>query len=99
MILVKMYTSNQNEANENVNTYDSQKQQRREQRKLERLIENCEAKIEAFENEIARIDEQLTQPDVFNNPEKPSSLATQKLETEQMLEQVMSEWENLQENI
>lgn len=64
-------TSNQNEANENVNTYDSQKQQRREQRKLERLIENCEAKIEAFENEIARIDEQLTQPDVFNNPEKP----------------------------
>lgn len=92
-------TSNQNEANENVNTYDSQKQQRREQRKLERLIENCEAKIEAFENEIARIDEQLTQPDVFNNPEKASSLATQKLETEQMLEQVMSEWENLQENI
>ena len=92
-------TSNQNEANENVNTYDSQKQQRREQRKLERLIENCEAKIEAFENEIARIDEQLTQPDVFNNPEKASSLANQKLETEQMLEQVMSEWENLQENI
>ena len=92
-------TSNQNEANENVNTYDSQKQQRREQRKLERLIENCEAKSEAFENEIARIDEQLTQPDVFNNPEKASSLATQKLETEQMLEQVMSEWENLQENI
>ncbi|WP_053040681.1 ABC-F family ATP-binding cassette domain-containing protein [Staphylococcus haemolyticus] len=92
-------TSNQNEANENVNTYDSQKQQRREQRKLERLIENCEAKIEAFENEIARIDEQFTQPDVFNNPEKASSLATQKLETEQMLEQVMSEWENLQENI
>ncbi len=92
-------TSNQNEANENVNTYDSQKQQRREQRKLERLIENCEAKIEAFENEIARINEQLTQPDVFNNPEKASSLATQKLETEQMLEQVMSEWENLQENI
>ena len=38
-------------------------------------------------------------PDVFNNPEKASSLANQKLETEQMLEQVMSEWENLQENI
>lgn len=97
--LSKEDSSNQNEANENVNTYDSQKQQRREQRKLERLIENCEAKIETFENEIARIDEQLTQPDVFNNPDKASSLANQKLETEQMLEQVMSEWENLQENI
>ena len=92
-------TSNQNEANENVNTYDSQKQQRREQRKLERLIENCEVKIETFENEIARIDEQLTQPDVFNNPDKASLLANQKLETEQKLEQVMLEWENLQENI
>lgn len=97
--LSKEDTLNQNEANENVNTYDSQKQQRREQRKLERLIENCEAKIETFENEIARIDEQLTQPDVFNNPDKASSLANQKLETEQKLEQVMLEWENLQENI
>ncbi|MCH4519159.1 ABC-F family ATP-binding cassette domain-containing protein [Staphylococcus haemolyticus] len=97
--LSKEDTSNQNEDNENVNTYDSQKQQRREQRKLERLIENCEAKIETFENEIARIDEQLTQPDVFNNPDKASSLANQKLETEQKLEQVMLEWENLQENI
>lgn len=97
--LSKEDSSNQNEANENVNTYDSQKQQRREQRKLERLIENCEAKIETFENEIARIDEQLTQPDVFNNPDKASSLANQKLETEQKLEQVMLEWENLQENI
>lgn len=97
--LSKEDTSNQNEANENINTYDSQKQQRREQRKLERLIENCEAKIETFENEIARIDEQLTQPDVFNNPDKASSLANQKLETEQKLEQVMLEWENLQENI
>lgn len=97
--LSKEDTSKQNEANENVNTYDSQKKQRREQRKLERLIENCEAKIETFENEIARIDEQLTQPDVFNNPDKASSLANQKLETEQKLEQVMLEWENLQENI
>ncbi|MCE4988048.1 ABC transporter ATP-binding protein [Staphylococcus haemolyticus] len=97
--LSKEDTSNQNEANENINTYDSQKQQRREQRKLERLIENCEAKIETFENEIGRIDEQLTQPDVFNNPDKASSLANQKLETEQKLEQVMLEWENLQENI
>lgn len=97
--LSKEDTSNQNEANENVNTYDSQKQQRREQRKLERLIENCEAKIETFENEIARIDKQLTQPDVFNNPDKASLLANQKLETEQKLEQVMLEWENLQENI
>lgn len=91
--------SNQNVNNNTINTYDSQKQQRREQRKLERLIEECESKIESYENEIAQIDEQLTQPDVFNNPEKASSLANQKQETEQKLEQVMTEWENLQENV
>ncbi|WP_210126256.1 ribosomal protection-like ABC-F family protein [Staphylococcus sp. GDY8P85P] len=95
----KNNVSNQNVNNITINTYDSQKQQRREQRKLERLIEECESKIESYENEIAQIDEQLTQPDVFNNPEKASSLANQKQETEQKLEQVMTEWENLQENV
>ena len=95
----KNNVSNQNVNNNTINTYDSQKQQRREQRKLERLIEECESKIESYENEIAQIDEQLTQPDVFNNPEKASSLANQKQETEQKLEQVMTEWENLQENV
>ncbi|MDN8759734.1 ABC transporter ATP-binding protein, partial [Staphylococcus aureus] len=44
--------SNQNVNNNTINTYDSQKQQRREQRKLERLIEECESKIESYENEI-----------------------------------------------
>ncbi|RIO89972.1 ABC transporter ATP-binding protein [Staphylococcus haemolyticus] len=95
----KNNVSNQNVNNITINTYDSQKQQRRQQRKLERLIEECESKIESYENEIAQIDEQLTQPDVFNNPEKASSLANQKQETEQKLEQVMTEWENLQENV
>ncbi|MHB7916195.1 ribosomal protection-like ABC-F family protein [Staphylococcus borealis] len=95
----KNNVSNQNVNNITINTYDSQKQQRRQQRKLERLIEECESKIESYENEIAQIDEQLTQPDVFNNPEKASSLANQKQETEQKLEQVMTQWENLQENV
>ncbi|MCI2774911.1 ABC-F family ATP-binding cassette domain-containing protein [Staphylococcus petrasii] len=80
-----------------ISSYDNQKQQRREQRKLERQIEQCEEKIEQYENDINHIDEQLTQPEIFNDPIKASELANEKAETEQKLEQVMMEWEELQE--
>lgn len=80
-----------------ISSYDNQKQQRREQRKLERQIEQCEEKIEQYENDITHIDEQLTQPEIFNDPIKASELANEKAETEQKLEQVMMEWEELQE--
>ncbi|MCJ1655959.1 ABC-F family ATP-binding cassette domain-containing protein [Staphylococcus sp. NRL 16/872] len=84
-------------SNKQNSSYDNQKQQRREQRKLERQIEQCEEKIEQFENDITHIDEQLTQPEIFNDPIKASELANEKMETEQKLEQVMIEWEELQE--
>ena len=85
--------------NQSTNTYHTQKQQRREQRKLERQIEDCEVKIEELETSISEIDEQLTLPEVFNNPEKAATLAQQKEETEQKLEQTMIEWEELQEKL
>ena len=83
--------------NKQISSYDNQKQQRREQRKLERQIEQCEEKIEQYENDITHIDDQLTQPEIFNDPIKASELANEKAETEQKLEQVMMEWEELQE--
>ncbi|WP_154838384.1 ribosomal protection-like ABC-F family protein [Staphylococcus sp. Marseille-Q1834] len=83
--------------NKQISSYDNQKQQRREQRKLERQIEQCEEKIEQYENDITHIDEQLTQPEIFNDPIKAAELANEKTETEQKLEQVMIEWEELQE--
>lgn len=85
--------------NQSTNTYHTQKQQRREQRKLERQIEDCEVKIEELETSISEIDELLTLPEVFNNPEKAATLAQQKEETEQKLEQTMIEWEELQEKL
>lgn len=85
--------------NQSTNTYHTQKQQRREQRKLERQIEDCEVKIEELETSISEINEQLTLPEVFNNPEKAATLAQQKEQTEQKLEQIMVEWEELQEKL
>lgn len=93
-------TSSSQPDNEKLNNaYDTQKQQRREQRKLERQIEQCETKIEEYEEYISQIDELLTQPEVFSDPEKSAEYANQKQETEQKLEQVMVEWEELQEKL
>lgn len=84
---------------DNTNSYENQKAQRREQRQLERQIENCEAEIERFEEQIETIDHQLTQPEVFNNPEKAAQLAEEKETIEQQLEHVMETWEELQEKM
>lgn len=77
--------------------YVDQKQQKREQRQVERKIEQCETNIELYEQEINNINEQLTQPDVYSNPEKANDLAIEKEIAEQKLEQVMDEWAELQE--
>lgn len=80
-------------------SYIDQKAQKREQRQIERQIETCEADIEQFEAQINEINEQLTLPDVYSNPEKANDLAISKQHTEQKLEQVMSEWAELQEKL
>ncbi|MDU3145703.1 MAG: ABC transporter ATP-binding protein, partial [Staphylococcus sp.] len=54
---------------------------------------------EKYEEQITQIDQQLTQPDIFNDPIKANELAEQKLSTERQLENVMAEWEELQEKI
>lgn len=84
---------------ENTNSYENQKAQRRELRQLERQIENCEAEIEKFEQQIETINHKLTQPEVFNDPEKAAQLAEEKDTIEHQLEQVMETWEELQEKI
>ncbi|ASF19909.1 ABC-F family ATP-binding cassette domain-containing protein [Staphylococcus saprophyticus] len=81
------------------NSYIDQKAQKRKQRQIERQIETCEADIEQFEAQINEINEQLTLPDVYSTPEKANDLAISKQHTEQKLEQVMSEWAELQEKL
>lgn len=80
-------------------SYHNQKEQRREQRKLERQISECENEIETLETTILQIDEQLTQPEVYSNPQKANELAIQKQDSEQKLEHAMSKWEELQQKL
>ncbi|OEK98969.1 ABC transporter ATP-binding protein [Staphylococcus succinus] len=79
------------------NTYINQKQQKREQRQIERKIEQCEVQIESYEQEISDLNEQLTLPDIYSNPDKANDIAIKKATAEQHLEQVMAEWAELQE--
>ncbi|WAE40309.1 ABC-F family ATP-binding cassette domain-containing protein [Staphylococcus pasteuri] len=81
------------------NSYDNQKQRRREQRKIEREIEQREQIIESCETKIESIDNELMQPEVYSNPVKANELAELKSNTEQELEQAMIEWEELQEKL
>lgn len=92
-------TNNNNDTSISSSAYLSQKQQKSHQRKIERQIEQCETKIEEFETHISYIETQLTQPEVFNDPMKAAELAEEKNNTEQKLEQVMLEWEELQEKL
>ena len=57
------------------NNYTSQKEQKKLQRQITRQIEQCEQDIETYEAQIDDIDVQLTQPEVYSDPEKANALA------------------------
>ncbi|BAS45611.1 ABC transporter ATPase [Staphylococcus schleiferi] len=96
------YDNQQNQATLEVDsstqptTYQDQKTLRREKRKIERQIESDESQISELEDKIAAIDLQMTDEAVINDFEKTQSLAEGRQKIEQALEQVMTNWEELQ---
>lgn len=96
------YDNQQNQATLEVDsstqptTYQDQKTLSREKRKIERQIESDESQISELEDKIAAIDLQMTDEAVINDFEKTQSLAEERQKIEQALEQVMTNWEELQ---
>ncbi|MCG3399877.1 ABC-F family ATP-binding cassette domain-containing protein [Staphylococcus massiliensis] len=80
-------------------SYQDHKEAKKQIRKLEREIASIEQEISSLEAHIESIDEQLTDPEVFNDPEKAAAFADEKEQTEQELEQIMENWEILQEKL
>nr|MCR4892298.1 ATP-binding cassette domain-containing protein [Lachnospiraceae bacterium] len=66
-------------------------------RKLENAIKRCEKEIEDNENRSAEIDDLLSQEEIARDPVKCRDLAEEQAELLKRNEELMEEWEKLQE--
>ncbi|MCG7420988.1 ABC-F family ATP-binding cassette domain-containing protein [Macrococcus epidermidis] len=77
-------------------TNDDFKANQKERRKLERQLESTEKDIQHLESQISSIEEQLTQPEVFNDHEKSHALNEELIILNQTLEQKVEQWTALE---
>lgn len=82
-------------------TYETLKMlraRRAELAKVERLIAEAEESIDAQEQEVARLQEKLADPNVYTDPSQSIETAQQLAESERRLELMLAEWESLCED-
>jgi len=78
-----------------VSAYEAEKQSKREERYRQRRLEQLEADIAAAEQEIAELEERLTDPEVYNNYVAIQELQQQIDERKSQLNGWYVEWEKL----
>ena len=69
----------------------------RESQKLKRDIKNIEDNIDKLELEIEDIDEKLSDPKIYDEPDKAISLGQKRAELKEKIDRLMEEWEELHE--
>ena len=69
----------------------------RESQKLKRDINNIEKKIDELELEIEEIDKILSDPKIYDEPDKPISLGQKRTDLKEKVDRLMEEWEELHE--
>lgn len=69
----------------------------RESQKLKRDISNIEEKIDELELEIEEIDKILSDPKIYDEPDKPISLGQKRTDLKEKVDRLMEEWEELHE--
>lgn len=79
--------------------FQKDKEIQREQRKKQRLINKLEEEIEQLEIRIASLEEQMAQPDVFQDHEKSLALMKEVDMEKAKLDELMEEWTTLQESV
>ncbi len=77
--------------------YRLQKQQRAQERKRQNDIARIEARIDEAEGRITALDELLTRADVYTDMAKLLEINDEKQTLEEELNDLMTKWENLQE--
>ncbi|SEQ80985.1 ATP-binding cassette, subfamily F, member 3 [Virgibacillus subterraneus] len=83
--------------NQRKNKFKEEKIIRSQERKRQRRIDDLESIIENLENELAAIEQKMTEPEIFQDHEKSLELTKQTSKLKQEIEQLMEEWTALQE--
>jgi len=79
------------------NPYETEKQNKREERAKQRKIAQLELAIEQLENEISELEQLMAQPDVYQNYERLQPLQTDIEQKKSQLQQYYNDWETLAE--
>ncbi|GAB3047049.1 ABC-F family ATP-binding cassette domain-containing protein [Virgibacillus ainsalahensis] len=77
--------------------FQKDKQQQREERKKQRRITELEDTIEEIELEISKLEEKMTDPDIYQDHEKALELTEKTGELKKEAESLMEEWTALQD--
>ncbi|WP_100330107.1 ABC-F family ATP-binding cassette domain-containing protein [Bacillus xiapuensis] len=83
-------------ATSDASNYYIEKEQKRAERQRRRRIEEIEQKIDDLESAIAKAQELLCQPEIFQDHEKSFQLNEELENHQKEVEQLMEEWEQLQ---
>ena len=75
--------------------YEQRKQQEKKIRKLKNSIGTVEAEIEKLEEELAQINDKLSDPEKYQEEIKSGELYKQHSDVDAKLQQVMEQWEQL----
>lgn len=78
-------------------TYHQGKEEQREKRRIARRITTLEESIEKHENDLATLEKEMAEPEVYQNHEKALEYTQQVSELKQEIEKLMEEWAGLQE--
>lgn len=84
------------EDNKSTNDYEDQKRQRNEATRIKKRIKILEDEITSLEESIEAIENQLLEPEVYNDFVKSEELNTQLGEAQQKLENSLEEWTELE---
>ncbi|WP_090855606.1 ribosomal protection-like ABC-F family protein [Paraliobacillus sp. PM-2] len=79
-------------------SFHEDKARKQELRKKERRIQEIESKIEELEAVIEHNEQLLCKPDIFQDHEKALALTSENEQVNEQMEQLMMEWEALQED-
>lgn len=83
--------------NEEKSSYEQDKEAKRLERQRLRRIEEIESSIESLENILAKNEQLLCEPNVYQDHEKVLTINQENEQTEEQLTKLLDEWANLSE--